>query len=285
MGDYPLVEYAGLNPKRLFGSQLARLAKELFLPMPMFKGKLMHSDIPAVHRWEILTIILGDPMNPASQVMSYTRVYSTWEKGIDMAMHEAMSRLCDLYFDRLEPTSIFHLFGKRNGEGKAIKTPGDRTNMLVTAKQLEDLEIHAVDMEGLLGMEMKEGDLAKAVIHTQGQELQALHTLRGTMEQRITDLEMEIAAKNAQIAALQAQLHPPPPSDDDDDDDDGDDDDEDGAANAQGNDDEDPDEAMHYPSDYDEDSDEEYAPPMKSTRVTKRKCTRSSVYIKRFKSR
>lgn len=82
-------------------------------------------------------------------------------------------------------------------------TPGDKRNMPVIAKKLEDMECYTVHMEEKLNNLMMKNDQAKALIH----------------------------AQKAKIAALLAQINPPPPSDDGGDDDGGDDDGGD-AANA-----------------------------------------------------
>ena len=99
------------------------------------------------------------------------------------------------------------------------------------SKHIEDMEYYALDMEKRVHMEMKLRDQAKAVIETQTQELQALHTLTGHMEENIHNLPQQNMEKDNMIVALQAQLNPPPPpppadddSDDNNDDDEGDDD-------------------------------------------------------------
>lgn len=290
MGDK--VAYAGVGSQRLFGEQLGFLASELRMPMPMFKGKRLHPNTDD-HRWEIQTIILEDPYLPNSKNLSYTGIYISWQRGVDIAMHEALSRMCNLYKDKLKANSVFREFGKRDAQGEAVVTPGNRNEMFVIEKHLEDLEIHAVHMEELLDNEMTVNNQAKAIINARDQEIQALQVLNANQDHHIAGLMMDITAKDAQIAALQAQLNPPPPPHDSDDDDDSDDEDDDddggedddgdgdeGVANAEAGEEEDPEEAIHYVSDDEvETSDEEYTP---ATR--KRKCVRASAYIKRFKS-
>lgn len=119
-----------------------------------------------------------------------------------MAMHAALSRMCHRYHDKLPPNSDFLHFGRRNEEGVAMVTPGDKWNMPDIAKKIEDMECYTVHMEEKLNNLMMKNDQAKALIH----------------------------AQKAKIAALLAQINPPSPSDESDDDDDGGD--EGCAANA-----------------------------------------------------
>jgi hypothetical protein len=61
------VAYPGVGSESLFGRQLALLARELCLPMPIFKGRKMPNITHGVDRWEIQTTILGDLADPTSQ--------------------------------------------------------------------------------------------------------------------------------------------------------------------------------------------------------------------------
>lgn len=202
MGDFTHFEYAEFNSTRLFAPQLAHLAKELYLPLPMFMGRKLVNSIPGVNRWEIQSVLLGDPTDPTSENMSYSGIYPDWSIGVDMAMHAALSRMCHRYHDKLPPNSDFLHFGRRNEEGVAMVTPGDKWNMPDIAKKIEDMECYTVHMEEKLNNLMMKNDQAKALIH----------------------------AQKAKIAALLAQINPPSPSDESDDDDDGGD--EGCAANA-----------------------------------------------------
>ena len=204
-----------------------------------------------------------------------------------MAMHEALSRICHTYHDKLLEGSDFRIFGKRNEEGEAMKTYGDGRNLFFIQKQLEDLECHTIDLEDALSKEMIENDENKATIIEKDEAIHNLWVEAAERDAEIAKKDTLLVEKDAQIAALQAQVNPPPEDDpphddDDDDDDDADDDDDDDADDNNGGDEwgveeeeEDPEERV-FEEPSDEDSGEEYTPsPARSTHVKKRKCMRS----------
>ena len=281
MGEYTKIAYVGMVSEHAFGRQLFELVEQLQLPLPYFRGRVVNTNVPGVERWEVRTIMRSDLTTPDFEAVDYTKTYPTWEEGINTAMLDLMSRLCYTHSEDIPENSPFRNFGKRDEIGIAMKTDGDRLNIPTLEKHMEDLEYYAFDMEKRVHIEMTLRDQAKAVIETQTQELQALHTLTGHMEENIHNLQQQNMEKDNLIAALQAQLNPPPPpaadddGDDDDDDEGGDDNAGNGAAHA------------HVPEEEEEviqdiSSDEEDTPAM-NTRQKKRKCTNSREYFKRFK--
>jgi hypothetical protein len=165
----------------------------------------------------------------------------------------------------------------------------DERDESVTVKHLEDLDCFANCMEHLLNQEMLECDQTKALLHARNQELQGSYALLANLEQHVVDLQEEITQKNAQIAALQAQLNPPPPkieSDDEDDSSDDEDDDEGGDGGGATNGAEQEDEEEEEPEEviYESTSDEDYTPQSGSTGGKKRKGVKSLDSDKRTKN-
>ena len=174
MGDNIKVEYAGVHSPRIFAKQLGVLARELHMPMSTFQGTNLTSYIPGVVRWKIRTVILESLTNPDIQGLDYSRRYVSWDEGVDMAMHEALSRLCNLHHHRLPHDSAFHEFGRRDGNGEAVVAPGNRNEMPIYGRYVEDLEIKDVQMGKLLDMEAAENEHAHAVVQVQGLQIEDL---------------------------------------------------------------------------------------------------------------
>ena len=302
MGEYTETAYVGADSEHVFGKQLFELTRKLHLPLPYFRGRVLDSNVPGVERWEVRTIMLADPTNSQFETLDFSKTYPSWKEGVNSAMLYLLSRMCYAYYDDLPVDSQFRMFGRRDDDGTPMVTVGDRSNISLLKKHMEDMEFYAEELEYRRHMEMTVGDQAKAVLHAQSQEIDMLHSLKGHMEQDIHSLQVENLEKDNQIAALQAQLAqlqppPPPPAEDDDDDDESDDDDDDesdddgdddedddddagdGAAEAEEEPEveEDPEEVIHHIS-----SDEEDTPAM-NTRGRKRKCSDSRAYFKRFK--
>src|SRR4051812_28604263 len=125
MGEYTKVAYASLETTRLFGRQLGALARELKRIMPMFRGRMIPTSTPGVERWEIQTIIPGEPTSAENANWYRTNVYPDWAGGVRSAMHDALSRMCHAFRDDLHPDSVFRLFGKRDDEGQNVNMEDD----------------------------------------------------------------------------------------------------------------------------------------------------------------
>ncbi|CAM0881272.1 unnamed protein product [Alopecurus aequalis] len=190
MTDYTHREYADWAPTRHFSKQLAQLAALLKIPIPMFRGKELPSNLPGANRWEIATIILKDPSKPNTKQACYTTYCPDWDTGLDMAMHEAMSRLTHLYFEELPHDSLFRRFGKRNCHGVALHTVVERRGMDPTLLQFQDLECYTYKLEEILEKEMIENDEAKAIVET-------LHGQVDIMALQLAEKDAQLALKNA----------------------------------------------------------------------------------------
>src|SRR4051812_23023938 len=103
--------------------------------------------------------------------------------------------MCNIHHQKLNEHLVFLEFGKRNGDGDAVVTLGNKTEMGSFPKKMEDLEIQAVHMEESLQSMMEKYYKARTIIRTKD------------------DI---IKNKDAIIAGLRAQLNH---SDEDDNDD------------------------------------------------------------------
>jgi hypothetical protein len=110
-----------------FSDQISRLSRMLDLAPPTFCGRVLSCDVPEVIRWEIKTKIEGCTIEPTTETVVYSRMYPSWEKGVMMAMEEALARICDMYTKEISNMdNSFHQFGRRNSEGWPMRTPGVR---------------------------------------------------------------------------------------------------------------------------------------------------------------
>jgi hypothetical protein len=270
--------------------------RDLGLPSPYCRGRQL-----ANGRWEIEANIRGSAIAPYTEDTIIMKEYPNWNIGADMAMQEALSRFCYQYHGNFPPNSSFRHFGRCDLNGHPSRTQGDRSHLPMCRLQHEDMECHLWDVKEMLRLETEKNVTSTVVMnHLQGELAtlnQANHIMETALNTRdaeitkkdaqIAAMNVQLAAKDAQIAALQAQLNPPPSSDDEDDDDpdsddDGDDGGDEGDANAEDDEEEDPEEDIIYVSSDDEDPQED-EPPSMDARPKKRRCQKSTDYIKRFK--
>ena len=87
-------EYATMESPRPFARQLAQLSQSLGLPLPMFKGRRLYTYGYGEDAWEITTFIFRDAALPNPVHLIYTKTYCNWGLGINLAIHEALSRQC-----------------------------------------------------------------------------------------------------------------------------------------------------------------------------------------------
>jgi hypothetical protein len=136
MAEYTKVAYPGVGSQSLFGRQLALLARELCLCPCRFSREerclISHMELT-----------VGRYKPPYSEIpliqfsMCYNRIYASWARGFDLAMHDALSRICHSHYDKLSPHSIFHYIEKLD-EGEALQIEGDWSKLLISEKQLDD---------------------------------------------------------------------------------------------------------------------------------------------------
>src|SRR3954471_14598860 len=254
-------EYTTMESPRPFARQLAQLSQSLGLPLPMFKGRRLYTYGYGEDAWEITTFIFRDAALPNPAHLIYTKTYCNWGLGINLAMHEALSRQCHHVRHLLPADSPYRDYGRRDEDGNIVVTPGDRNNMPPRRRHIEDMERENGALAEKVMMVKEIADFASNGMVVQGLEIETLHEvvdvlnnalvgrdatiaqLNGTVQennQTIQQLQGTVQERNqtiedmaAQIAALQAQLNPP--SDDNngydgnnyDDDDSGNNDDED----------------------------------------------------------
>ena len=166
MGDYTDTAYVGVVAENAFGRQLFELAGMLHLPLPYFKGRMVDTDVPGVERWEVRTIMRGDPTTPNFEPVDYSKIYPTWQEGVNTAMFDLMSRLCYIHHEDIPEDSFFRIRGRRDEIGAPVVTMGSRLNVPTLEKHMEDMECYTFDMERRVKIEMTLRDQAKAVINT-----------------------------------------------------------------------------------------------------------------------
>ena len=84
-----------------------------------------------------------------------------------LAMYEALSRICEEYYQQLLPDSMYRQFGKRDTRGMPYWTEEGRNEMGFMEIHLEDLEMLAYGTETIFRAEMKVLDQAKELIQKQ----------------------------------------------------------------------------------------------------------------------
>src|SRR3954467_3766245 len=262
MGDVR-TEYVTMESLRPFTRQLAQLSQSLGLPLPMFKGRRLYTYGYGEDAWEITTFIFRDAALPNPAHLVYTKIYCNWGLGINLAIHEALSRQCHYVRHLLPADSPYRDYGRRDEDGNIVVTPGDRNNMPPRRRHIEDMERENGALAEKVMMIKEVADFTSNGMVVQGQEIDTLHEavgvlenaliardatiahLHGTVQENtqsiqqlqgtVQERDQTIEAMTAQIAALQAQLNPPSDDDNGDDGNNGDDDDS-------GNDDDDEDE-------------------------------------------
>lgn len=272
MGDYTASWTVCVGAGRLFNDQLALLAIELELEPPEFRGRLLPSVDQEEGQWEIQTIIWGRRTEPTTRDIFVRRMYPNWERGVEMAMQDALARACRAYRGDLTADSVFHHFGRRDTYGDSLRAGGDKYAAPWCTIQKDDLEAHLVNMEKLLEDEMKtthelrkEARNLRASEEKLKSEVNELKT--GIMELtfELGDQDYKIAAQDAQIAALKRQIPPPPPQE------------------AEDEVEEEPELRVVYTSDGEEIPVEKLDAPAMNTRTKKRKTMAAREFVKLFK--
>jgi hypothetical protein len=128
MGDVR-TEYVTMESPRPFARQLAQLSQSLGLPLPMFKGRRLYTYRYGEDAWEITTFIFRDAVLPNPVHLVYTKTYCNWGLGINLAIHEALSRQCHYVRHLLPADSPYRDYGRRDKDGHIVITPGDRNNI------------------------------------------------------------------------------------------------------------------------------------------------------------
>src|SRR3954466_2772648 len=263
MGDVR-TEYVTTESPRPFARQLAQLSQSLGLPLPMFKGRRLYTYGYGEDAWEITTFIFRDAALPNPAHLVYTKIYCNWGLGINLTIHEDLSRQCHYVRHLLPADSPYSDYGRRDEDGNIVVTPGDRNNMPPRRRHIEDMERENGALAEKVRMIKEIADFASNGMVVQGQEIDTLHEAVGVLENALIDRDATIAhihgtvqentqniqqlqgtvqerdqtieAMTAQIAALQAQLNPPSDDDNGDDDDSGNDDDDEDEDNDDGDD-------------------------------------------------
>ncbi|KAM0899984.1 hypothetical protein ACQ4PT_020933 [Festuca glaucescens] len=215
-----------------FSDTLSRLCRSLNLCPPMFRGRLLPSDVPTVERWEIETTIEGRLVEPVTDTVVYLKGYPSWEDGVVMAMQEALARIVYMHGGSIDVESGRQFFGRRSSLGFPMRTSGSREGLSWIQIQFEDMEMYAYKVETLLCAEMRDLDWTKHTIKENNKKYQQLEKLSewladkrdalfaGTVQlkkdnekllDKTLDQEAVILALRGQCAHLARQIPPSPP--------------------------------------------------------------------------
>ena len=214
MAAYTEVHYPHVDDEEYFSDVLARLATHLSLGTPMFRGRVMPPGTPSEGRWEIETRIRGCPIETYTDNEIYWNKYPDWKTGLEMAMQNALARMCHMY--RGEIPDSFRHFGRRNGVGQPVRTMGDRAGMTWCGIVFEDTECHIASLEKVLRREMSLRDqekrrisLLENTILNMGKRIDELERNNDKLKDTVQDKEAMITALQAQSAYLVHQLPKP----------------------------------------------------------------------------
>jgi hypothetical protein len=199
MGDYTHVFYAHNASEELSSRPLALPAIQLGLPMPRCKGRVLPNG-----RWEIETRIEGRGIVPYTEDIVYTKEYPNWNKGADMAMFGALSRLCYTYCNEMPPESPFRHFPRCDAEEILVMFMDNRADLPMHTLHMQDMGTHIMDVENMLQEEIAVNAQSNVVINQQNEELLTAHDAVDVLEGTVIDLEAQLAQKDALIAAKDA---------------------------------------------------------------------------------
>jgi hypothetical protein len=184
MGDYTRIVYANAESDRPFRMQLALLAEELHLAMPFVRGRELQFG-----RWEIEVNIAGRAIVPDTEATIFSREYSSWDVGVDMAMQDALTRICGSYHEEMNAGSVFRLFGRSTPKGHLLIPMTPKAEMNRSRAQMQDLSCLLAAMENELDMEMEQNDHRRVVIDQLTEEVQTLHQATDVLETTVHNLE------------------------------------------------------------------------------------------------
>ena len=155
-----------------FGVQMNGICRVLDLVPPTFKIRMIPSEITDRQRWEIETEILPGTTRISTEALVYRRVYTTWETGLLLAKHEALSCICEEFYEMLPQNSPYRCFGRCSANGIPHWSGKEREKLDQTGLQMEDLELAAHRAATALHAEMKMMDEAKGLIEKQRKEIE-----------------------------------------------------------------------------------------------------------------
>src|SRR4051812_37023712 len=148
MSTYSQTAIAGRNPAHYFNHTLQELADFVGIDPPTFRGKLLYRE-HGLAKWEIKTVIPKHTDDPSDVNMEYSEEYPDWDFSIDVAMQDAIARICHKYHDLIPRTSAYFQFGERTEDGR----PFDRTGTdkwSIIHQYMVEREYATVGMEDVL---------------------------------------------------------------------------------------------------------------------------------------
>jgi hypothetical protein len=117
--------------------------------MPRCRGRVLPNG-----RLEIETRIEGRGVVPYTEDIIYTMEYPNWNKGADMAMLGALSRICYTYRNEMPPESPFRHFARRDAEENPVMFVDNRVDLPMHTLHMQDMGIHILDVENTLREEI-----------------------------------------------------------------------------------------------------------------------------------
>jgi hypothetical protein len=179
----------------------------LDLASPTFRGRVIPCEVPDIIHSEIKTKIKGRTIEPPTESIVYSRMYSGWETGIMMSMEEALAHICEMYAQEISKMdSSFHQFGRCNSDGWALRTSGLREGLPWTEIQLEDMESYAFNMEHMLHSEMDATDYAKYQLQEKDEKIEQLENTIQKLKEKNKSLEVANDKLSSKVEDQEAQI-------------------------------------------------------------------------------
>ena len=203
--DYTFFFTAGDTFDHHFSHNLAKLTDSLELPRPEFRGKHVSMD-PGLTRMEIETKIRGRLISPMTEDIVYVKKYNDWNGGLEMAMHDAMSRLCYMYKIVL-PSDSFRQFGRRTADGVPIWYLNGKEKMTPCAFQLMEMEGLTANMEDMISFEMEMNDNARITMQQMKIGFDGQQDYINTLETTVLDIGKYVEELLKENVALKKQMH------------------------------------------------------------------------------
>ena len=191
----------------------------LDLVPPIFKGRMIPSEIPNVQRWEVETDILSRQTGILTAPIVYRKLCTTWETGLLLSKQKGLSHICKEYHELLPQNSLYCCFGRHGANRLPYWSGNDSNNMILMELKMEDLEVTTHREVTILHAEMQVVDQAKeliaehknriatieGVIVSQEDQKKKLETTNQKLEAENLKLLNKVDSQEAMIAALREQ--------------------------------------------------------------------------------
>ena len=140
-----------------------------------------------------------------TQDIVYVKKYNDWNGGLEMAMYDAMSRLCYMYKTVL-PSDFFHQFGRHTADGVPIWYLNGKEKMTPCAFQLMEMEGLTANMEDMISFEMEMTDNARITIQQMKIGFDGQQGYINTLETTVLNAGKHVEELLKENAALKKQM-------------------------------------------------------------------------------